>query len=250
MVRIFTNNPKDGKKQGKRRVPAINFLMCLMGAALLTSCASLGQQFRLGGVDQITIGTTKMGEARAALGDPLREVDVTKLDKKEMHFGDEKVTTTWLYLYASGSALGANSKVLAVDFDRDGTVADYSYSSTYSDDKIDLPKDWGKNNFNIFEAREKIIPGKTTREEVLSLLGNYARVMTIRKPGAKVRWVYFYKEKSKDEKIVVGRTIFGNKEIEKEYTKHVSIDFNLRDIVMDIRGNSSFPADKDKFFTK
>jgi hypothetical protein len=191
-----------------------------------------------------------MSEARAALGDPLREVDATKLDVKNMHFGDEKITTIWIYLYASGSALAANSKVLEVDFDRDGIVFDYSYSSTYSDDKIELPKDWGKNNFDIFAAKEKIVLGKTTREGVLSILGNYARTMTIRKPGIKDRWVYFYKEKSKDEKIVVGRTLFGNEEIEKEYTKHLSIDFNPQDIVVNIRGESSFPADKDKFFTK
>jgi hypothetical protein len=238
------------KEVNKRHMPGILFLMCLLGTTLLTSCASLGQQFRLGGVDQITIGSTKMSEARAALGDPLREVDMTKFDVKRMHFGDEKTTTTWIYLYASGSALAANSRVLTVDFDHDGVVADYSYTSTYGEDKIDLPKDWGKNNFDIFMARKEIIPGKTTREEVLSLLGNYARVMTIRKPGVKDRWVYFYEEKSKDEKIVVARTLFGNEEIEKEYSKHVSIDFNPRDIVVDIRGGSSFPADKDKFFTK
>ena len=191
-----------------------------------------------------------MADVRAAFGDPIKEIDVATWGFKRMHFGDEKNATIWIYLFASGSAFGANSKNLEVDFDKTGTVSDYFYNSTYGEDKIKNLKDSELKDFDIFEAKKKIIPHKTERSEVLAFLGPHYREIIINKPGTKDRWFYHYKEESKDEKITIGRTWIGPIEVNAVYKKDIAIDFNENNIVAGVRGESSFPADKDKFFTK
>ncbi len=240
-------------KEYRKTSPWFLLLFCFLGMTLLTSCASIGRQFQLGGVDQITVGSTSMSEARALLGNPLLEIDVATWGYKRMHFGDESTATLWKYIYASGSILGSNVKTLEVEFNKDGVVSDYYFTSSFNEDKINEPKNSEERDFDIFLAKDQIIPGKTNQMEVLTLLGKARREMSINKPGTHVRWIYDYQHKSNDEKVNVPvSTAFStqNVEINKYYGKFLFIDFNQDGKVVDIRGESDFPADKDKFFTK
>ena len=235
------------------RKPLNLLILSLVGVTLLTYCASMGRQFQLEGVNQVTIGTTKMDEVRSLLGNPYNEIDVATWGFKRMHFGDEKTTTIWNYIYASGSILGASSKILIVDFDNEGKVTNYSFNSNFGKDKTQTPKETDRKDFDIFLAKKKIISKKTTQAEVLSLLGNNYKEVSINKPGTKVRWTYVYTKQSKDEKVLVPiSSVFSshNVEVNKVYEKNLSIDFNANEIVIDVRGESTFPEDKDKFFTK
>ncbi len=225
-------------------------LLSLMGILFLTSCASIGRQFQLSNANQIIIGTSTRSDVRSILGNPYTEIDVTALKNKRMHFGDETATTMWLYIYADGSALGASSKSIAVEFDANGRVVNYNFDSSYGDDKIKEPKKEEWKDFDIYMAKEKIARGKTTQLEVISLLGDKYREVAINKPDTKVRWVYFYQSKSPDEKITVSHHWWGNVEVNKTYLKVLNLDFNDKGTVIDLRGESNFPNDLDKFLTK
>ncbi len=197
-------------------------------------------------VNQIFVKKTKMNEVRALLGNPLAEIDVATRGYKRMHFGDETTATIWRYLYAAGSVLGANSKFIQIEFDDEGKVADYSFTSSFAKDKMLVPKD-NERDFDIFLARKKIIPQKTTQAQVSGLLGKSTKEVMINKPGTKIRWVYDYTKEIDHKGDMVTPNLLGNKEI---FGKNLSIDFNAEGIVTDIRGESDFPEDKDKFFVK
>lgn len=253
MLEKFRKKSKTLKQIEKSNLPWRRFLLSLAAVTLLTSCASLGRQFRLEGIDQVVIGTSKMSDVRSLLGDPYAEIDTATWGYKRMHFGDEKIATIWAYVYASGSILGTSAKDLTIDFDKDGKVVDYSFSNTFDGNKTKEPKESERKDFDIFLVRKKIIPRKTTQSEVLSLLGDKYQETTINKPGTKERWIYLYEKKSTDEKVVLPvSTIFSsqNVQVDKIYEKSVFIDFNSNGIVSGVRGESDFPADKDKFFTK
>ena len=248
----MTNFVKSSKPLGRIKnhyFPWRLFVLCLLGTAFLTSCVSIGRQFQLTATDQLIIGTTNMSEARAVLGNPYREFDMTTSDLKTMHFGDEKDVTLWVYVYGSGSVLGGNTKMLRVMFDKNGIVSDYCDTSNFSEDKTNDVKDSDEKDFDIFQARKMIVPKKTTQDQVTALLGSVYRLMLINKPETKERWIYIYTKKSTDEFVEVP-TSSGMVNVAKFYEKDFFIDFNDKGIVSAVRGNSDFPADKDKFFTK
>lgn len=221
------------------------FLATFMLLFLLPACATVGRGFDLGSVATVRVGETTMSEVRSQFGSPTTEIDVATWDYKRMHFGDETTRTIWRYLYAKGTIGSARSKFLQVDFDESGRVADYYYSSSFKGDKTESA---AKRDFDIFLAKERIVEGTTSKPEVLSLLGDSYRVIPINKPGTAERWHYGFSAKSADETTTM-HTSAGAVTIDKIYGKSLDIDFDSRGIVCDIRGESDFPADKDRFFT-
>ncbi len=225
------------------------FLLILGVGALLSSCATLGRDFQVQDADRLTIGQTTMAEARETLGSPVKEIDTKTLTEKRVHFGDEKIVTTWVYLYASGSALGANAKTLEVDFDKTGRVEDYFYTSTYGKDGIPKLEDKNLRNFDFLEAKDKIIRQRTTKDELVKMFGQPEREMKVSKPGAENRWLYFYREKSKTDKVTVSSGII-DRSYNVTYKKRIVVDMNEEGVVQDVRGETDFPSDKDRYFTK
>lgn len=227
----------------------LNHLLLVVSLLLIvfcTSCASVGRKFDLSQVQTLRIGETTMAEVRALFGNPLTEIDVDSWGYKRMHFGDEETKTIWRYSYAIGTIGYAQGKFLQVDFDQAGRVSDYYYSSDFGKEKTEEPE---KKDFDIFQAKEGIVPGKTKKTDVISLLGDNYRMISIDKPGTAERWHYGFTGKSKDEKVSVG-TSAGAVNINKIYGKSLDIDFDSNGSVVDIRGESDFPADKDRFFTE
>ncbi len=240
----------DVKSRTRKRQPSLSRLcFCLLGLLLLNSCATIGRKFELTGVNQIGIETSTMSEVRSMFGDPMAEIDVATWGFKRVHFGDENTATIWRYVYSSGSVVEVHMKYLEVDFDGNGIVSDYDFSSDYNEDKTQEPDKKQRKDFDIFAAKNNIIPHKTDQTQVLSLLGPIHRVLTINKPDVKERWTYSYERKSTDEKVAVP-TSAGVVRTNRYYAKGVAIDFNEKGIVVDISGESDFPEDKDKFFTK
>lgn len=231
-------------------MPSINnqvrwlvLFILVLSVVFLSSCATIGRNFNLLTVNQIEVGKTTMSDVRSLFGNPSVEIDVDTWDYKRMHFGDEETETIWRYTYASGTIVSAKAKFLQIEFDKDGRVSDYYYSSDFMEDKTEEPEE--KIDFDIFLAMEKIIPGKTNKAEVLNMLGNNYRIIKIKKPDTYERWHYGYTSKSETEK-----SSFGSVEIDKIYGKSLDIDFDFNEVVIDIRGESDFPEDKDRFFTK
>src|SRR5437867_2395094 len=198
--------------------------------ALLTSCATVGRQFDLRSADQLVVGATTMEEARALLGSPEEVHDAASWRSDRMRFGYEACTSVWLYEYARGVIASgtADEKFLIVYFDHGGKVEDYYYASDFKGDET--PKRW-THDFDIRLVRETFVRGKTTQAEVLDLLGDQYRRILIRKEGVKERWHYMYASHPEE----TGQTAYG---------KSLDIDFDPNALVVDIRGESSFPADR------
>lgn len=236
------------KPKGKtEKLIAILLSTTLLLPLLFTSCATVGTQFDSTNIDNITVAKTTTEDVRAWFGAPYTRIDVPTWEYKRMHFGDEQAHTIWRYIYAKGTIASAQGKSLQVEFDKDGIVTDYYYSSDFGKDKTDEPK--VKKDFNIFLAREKVLINRTTKAQVLSLLGNNYRVININKPNVYERWHYGYTGKSKHEKITAA-TSLGEVEIKKIYGKSLDIDFDINGVVVDIRGESDFPQDTDRFFAQ
>ena len=225
------------------------FFLLLSLGTLSISCASIGRDFPIQEAGTLTIGQTTMAEARQALGSPVHEIDVATWGEKRFHFGDEKDTTIWLYLYASGSALDVHARSMEVDFDKDGRVDNYNYYSTYGEDKVPQVEDKDLVNFDIFEAKKKIIRHKTTQDDLLGMFGKPQRQLTIKKPGVQQRWIYFYKEKSETDKVTLSSGLI-DRSYNVVYQKNVCVDLDQDGVVADVRGESDFPSDKDRYFTK
>lgn len=230
-------------------MPKAHHLLISMTLTLsLYSCATIGREFDLRNVSDLEVGKTTMAEARQLFGYPVTEIDVATWGYKRAHFGDEDAVTIWRYLYAKGTVGSAKARTLQIEFDKNGRVSDYYPSSSFEEDNLPDPK--GKD-FDIFKAQEDIVPGKTTKKQVLSLLGSGYRKIAINKPGTAERWHYGFTEKSEVEKQVAGQLTSGAPiVITKIYGKGLDVDFDKRGAVVHLRGESDFPRDKDRFFTK
>lgn len=206
---------------------------------LLTSCASftIGEKFDSASVGSIRIEETTMTEVRSLFGYPWVIIDVDSWKTTRMHFGDEDTKTLWRYMYGRVTSGDSPSKFLQVDFDQAGRVTDYYYSSDFD---IDKTEETAEKDFNIFQANNQIIQGKTTKSDVIMLLGNNYQIIAINKPHTSERWHFGYSE--------IG-TSNGKVDSDKTYGKSLDIDFDSNGVVVDIRGESTFPADLRRYFT-
>lgn len=222
--------PATGRR--RRRPPGA---MLIGTIVWLSSCASVGENFQLDAINHLRVGETTMSLARMELGPPFVEIDVAEWRKDRVHFGDESTVALWRYLYARGTLGHARARFLQVEFDSAGKVSDYYYASDFGEDGVAEARD---RDFDLFVVRERVIPGKTTRAEVTSLLGESFRLMTIHKPGVAERRHYEYSAKLPADS--AGSPPSGGK---RNFGKSVAIDFDARGIVVDVRGESDFPAD-------
>ncbi|WP_118178564.1 hypothetical protein [Paraburkholderia phosphatilytica] len=125
--------------------------------AALTACA--GSNFVRPDDSALQDGKTTLTEVREKFGKPYRESDVIK--------NDEKVTVL-LYAYASTTGTPVETGVVpgrSMDLSFwKGTLVSTQFVSTFKDDA---------SNFDA-SKRDQIVKGKTTRDQVIGLLGRPA----------------------------------------------------------------------------
>ncbi len=218
----------------------LNWLLSITVVILLTSCITIGEKFELAPVSELQIGKTTMAEARSLFGNPVAEFNTPLREADFMVFGKDKYEKMWRYIYTS-TAGGTKSKELLLYFDKKGILSDYYYSSDYKEDNIEKVNE----NFDIFLVKDKVIPGKTNKALVKVLLGEIHKEVDINKPGVTERWSYQFVTTSKEETVT-----YGTITIPKPYVKSAHIDFNSSGIVVHAQGESTFPEDKEKFFTE
>jgi outer membrane protein assembly factor BamE (lipoprotein component of BamABCDE complex) len=96
-------------------------LLCAV-AALAVGCMTVGDDFAVGKVTSIKIGSTTKNDVRSMLGEPWRT-------------GLEDGQPTWTYGYYKYNVLGASqTRDLVVRFDDKGVVRSYTFNSTYPED--------------------------------------------------------------------------------------------------------------------
>ena len=96
-------------------------LLCAV-AALAVGCMTVGDDFAVGKVTSIEIGSTTKQDVRSMLGEPWRT-------------GLEDGQPTWTYGYYKYNLLGASqTRDLVVRFDDKGVVRSYTFNSTYPED--------------------------------------------------------------------------------------------------------------------
>ena len=213
------------------------FILCV--AAVLTSCVSvkLGRSFRGAGVRQLEVGTTTKAQVVQLFGPPYTHINAVGYRLLRVHFGDDDAVLIWRYLYGSGYwPITASGRVLQVEFDAAGRLVDYYYDSRFAEDAT--PRPVKETNFDIFPARDRIVPGKSSRTEVAAVLGTNYAVLPFNKPGVAERWHYGYSETSKTEK-----STFEGMKVNKVYSKSVNVDFDAQGIVQHLKGESDFPDD-------
>ena len=106
-----------------RGTKACNRMIGMCGVlALLQGCATMGAPFLFQGPESIVVGKTTQAEVLTQYGKPFR-------------VGFENGDTKWTYGYYRYKLFGtSNTKDLAVTFDKNGVVTDYTYSSSAPDE--------------------------------------------------------------------------------------------------------------------
>jgi outer membrane protein assembly factor BamE (lipoprotein component of BamABCDE complex) len=140
------------------------------------------------------------------------------------------------YSYGHANLLQASGRSLQMEFNHDGLLVDYLYTSTFREDRT--PASVKDTDFGILAARRQLIPGQTRKAEVAILLGTNYDVLPFNKPGVDQRWYYSHSQKSKTETT----TAYGQT-IPKTHSKWLAIDFDTRGIVQHISGESDFAED-------
>jgi outer membrane protein assembly factor BamE (lipoprotein component of BamABCDE complex) len=216
------------------------YSLCLFSACFLTSCGSgqVGRNFQSSGVSQIEVGKTTKTEVLEFFGEPYTTIEVAKQKRTRVHFGDEETVLIWCYIYESGSLFGSSGRDLKIEFDTGDRVVDYYYESTFSEDAT--AKSPTPANFDLFKARDQIMPGKTSLADVVAILGKSYVSTAFNKPGVAERWHYEYRENSKTEYT----QLFGQL-IRKTYVKSLDVFFDSNGIVLYCKGESDFPGDLD-----
>jgi outer membrane protein assembly factor BamE (lipoprotein component of BamABCDE complex) len=206
-------------------------LACLTLSACVT--ANIGQDFGTDKVCQMRAGESTQADVARLFGAPLGKIEIADWKIPRYHFGDESTVTIWRYLQASGSLGGSSSKTLQVEFDAAGHVVDYSFLAISSKGKKTKTTD-----YDIHLAREQLVPGTSTRADVIALLGTNSIVVPFNKAGVAERLEYGYTETSKTE----WTEMFGRR-IQRIYGKSLSIQLDSEGRVVSIRGVSDFPED-------
>lgn len=102
-------------------------LICFLTFQLfLTSCATVGNSFEFLGQDSLIIGKTTQKEVLVRYGDPFR-------------VGFDNGNLQWTYAFYHYSLFDdARTKDLVVTFDKSGIVTNYSYNSSFEEDKLKI----------------------------------------------------------------------------------------------------------------
>ncbi|WP_028318243.1 outer membrane protein assembly factor BamE domain-containing protein [Desulfobulbus elongatus] len=107
----------------KIRPQLLRFLLPLCCCGLLLSgCASAGKDFDTGMVRRIQLHQTTRAQIEAMFGPPWRT-------------GIEDGKQTWSYGYYKYGIGDTQSRDLTVRFDASGTVASYTFTSSYPEDQ-------------------------------------------------------------------------------------------------------------------
>src|SRR6185312_9338354 len=92
--------------------------LCALAVIVLQGCATVGAPFQFQGADSIATGKTTKNEILSRYGKPFRV---------GYENGDEK----WTYGYYKYKLIGdSQTKDLAVTFNHQGVVSNYTYSSS------------------------------------------------------------------------------------------------------------------------
>jgi hypothetical protein len=93
---------------------------CLFG---LWGCATIGEPFQFSGPEKLVVGKTTKAEVLKQYGDPFR-------------VGFDDGDLKWTYGFYKYSLFGSSdTKDLAITFDKNGLVKDYTYSTSLEDEK-------------------------------------------------------------------------------------------------------------------
>ena len=205
---------------------------------MLTSCASVdvGRSFPSVNIAKLQAGTTTKAQVLEMFGSPFVRIDKAQWDCPRVGFGDEETAVIFRYVHGHGNLLYSAARFLQVEFNEAGLLVDYHYSSAFRKDRT--PEAPQEVNFDLFLARDRVVPGKTTRAEVSSLLGTNHVLLPFNKPGVAQRWHYGYSAPSKTDHATIA-----GQEIEKRYGKSVDIDLDPAGIVLHRQGESDFPED-------
>lgn len=96
---------------------------CMFGT---WGCATVGESFEFKGADKLVIGKTSKAEVRKQYGDPFRA-------------GFENGDLKWTYGFYKYRLFGSSdTKDLAITFDQNGIVKDYTYSTSIEEEKKEL----------------------------------------------------------------------------------------------------------------
>jgi outer membrane protein assembly factor BamE (lipoprotein component of BamABCDE complex) len=201
----------------------------LFAVCFLTSCSNgqVGRNFQLSDVSRIEAGKTTKTEVLEFFGEPFTAIEVAKWKYSRVYFGDEDAVLIWRYRYESGSLIVFSAKSMVksmqVEFDAAGRVMDYYCESTFPEDTA--PKSPTTSNFDLFKARDQIRAGKTTRDDVIAILGGNYISTAFNKPGVAERWHYGYSENL------------------QTYSKSLDVFFDSNGTVLHCKGESDFPDD-------
>ena len=127
------------------------FLLCIGLIATMTGCASVGGNFKYENISQLKLGDNAALDYKTIFGKPRSRSMVTNPD------GDYENVR---FLYAHANLAVAQSRLLDLEF-RNGVLNAYFHISSFDADRTNVNNGlWGE-----------IKSGQTTKDEVLSLLG-------------------------------------------------------------------------------
>jgi outer membrane protein assembly factor BamE (lipoprotein component of BamABCDE complex) len=202
----------------------------LFFAVLLSSCISvdMGRDIPADKVAKLRVGVTSRPQVIELLGNPYERVEAIN-ERGAIHFGDTDTVVILRYESAHADLFSQNGAYLEADFNGSGMLVDYQYI------------DGGKTkdaDFNILNARNRIVPGKSTKADVAALLGANYTVLPFNNPGVAQRWYFAHSESSQTETCVIAGV-----SVPKTYVKSLFVDFDAAGIVQHVRGKSDFPRD-------
>jgi hypothetical protein len=210
-------------------------LALTLGAAALLSataaCSTVGKDFSRVDLETLVVGKSTTADILRVMGGPAKEVG-------EATVNDQKFTT-FRYVYArahpepEGDPFVAPGRSIFFTTFRDSLVGDLFVSSFVRD----------ATDFD--EARiPSIISGKTTRSDVLQLLGKPSgrEIFPLLKIQGESRLIYSYARVRGDSALMVksGMTTLSRTPTDlKTYIKSLVISFDANDIVSDVKFTSS-----------
>jgi outer membrane protein assembly factor BamE (lipoprotein component of BamABCDE complex) len=182
----------------------------------------------------LEVGATTKSQILQKFGPPYERIDPANW--RVAHFGDDKTALILRYFYGEADLFQGANRSLQTEFNDAGLLVDYLYISNFQEDRTAKPTK--ETNFDIFVARSHIIPSKTLKTEVVSMMGTNYMVLQFNKPGVAQRWYYAYSAQSRTETtIALGQTI------PIMHSKWLVIDFDAQGTVQHVRGESDFPDD-------
>ncbi|MCQ4273299.1 hypothetical protein NA655_19875 [Pseudomonas kuykendallii] len=186
--------------------------MVVLAAALLSGCA--GSNFVRPAADALATGTSTKSDVVQKLGKPERTGEITKNDKKL------DVAT---YVYAQNTGVGAYPGVIAARSLTytflDGVLTSQEFMSSFKEDVTDFDGD----------KVPMIIKGKSTRADVVSLLGKPTgeAIFPVIPQQNEKALIYSYSQTT--------GTVFNL----KFYSKSLVVSFDPNDVVSNVEYTSS-----------